>query len=169
MFDWKKFVTVSENGEMLFDEKGFKSAYDSDFNKSLDSKESNLREKIRAELEEEAKLSAEEKIKKEREALQAELIKTRVEINREKAKAKMEGKFTDKEIERHLRLITDDANTLKDIDDIIAEKLDYEKKLESNFKQKYAITQPQPNTETSAKEVPSQTQKSRQDISKIYE
>ena len=101
--------------------------------------------------------------------MQAELIKTRVEINREKAKAKMDGKFTDKEIERHLRLITEDANTLKDIDDIIAEKLDYEKKLESNFKQKYAITQPQPNTETSTEEVPSQTQKSRQDISKIYE
>ena len=171
MFDWKKFVTVGENGELSFDEKGFKSAYDSDLNKALDTKENNLREKIKVELENEAKLSAEEKLKIEREKLEADKIQAKIEINREKAKAKMEGKFTDKEIERHLRLITDNADSLKDIDDIIAEKKAYEEQLETSFKEKYAITQPQPNGNdgNNNDNVPQPTLRSREDIAKFYE
>ena len=171
MFDWKKFATVGENGEIVFDEKGFKSAYDSDFNKALDNKDANLREKIKAELEAEAKLSAEEKLKKEREKLQAEILNAKVEINREKAKAKMEGKFTDKEIERHLKLVNDNPDCLKEIDDIIAEKKAYEEQLETSFKEKYAITQPQPNGNQGKKDetVHQPNLRSREDISKYYE
>lgn len=171
MFDWKKFVTVGENGDVSFDEKGFKSAYDSDFNKALDTKENNLREKIKIELENEAKLSAEEKLKVEREKLEADKIKAKIEINREKAKAKMEGKFTEKEIDRHLKLINENPDSLKDIDDIIAEKKAYEEQLETTFKEKYAITQPQPNVENTNgnNDISQPKLRSREDISKFYE
>lgn len=171
MFEWKNFVTVGENGELTFDDKGFKSAYDSDFNKALNTKENNLREKIKKELEDEAKLSAEEKIKVEREKLEKERIEAKIEINREKAKAKMEGKFTDKEIERHLRLINENEDSLKDIDDIIAEKSSYEQDLEKKFKEKYAIQQPQPNGDdgNGKDDVPQPTKKSREDIGKFYQ
>lgn len=170
MFDWKKFATVGENGEIVFDEKGFKSAYDSDFNKALDSKETNLREKIKVELENEAKLSAEEKIKVEREKLEAEKKQAKIEINREKARAKMEGKFTDKEIDRHLKLIDDNSDSLKDIDDIIAEKQAYEQQLETTFKQKYAITQPMPQGDDGKgkDDVPQPALRSREDVAKFY-
>lgn len=170
MFDWKKFATLGEDGKLAFDEKGFKSAYDSDLNKALDSKEANLREKIKVELENEAKLSAEEKIKIEREKLEAEKIQAKIEINREKAKAKMEGKFTDKEIERHLKLINENEDSLKDIDDIISEKSNYEKDLENKFKEKYAITQPQPNgNENKEETVPQPKIRSREDVAKFYQ
>ena len=75
MLDISKFVTVGEDGKAVIDNEAYKSAYDAELRKSLDTNSENTRKKLEAELrktiEEEAKLSQEEKFKKEREEFEA--------------------------------------------------------------------------------------------------
>lgn len=170
MIDIEKFVTLGEDGQLVFDKKSFKSAYDSDFNKSLDTRIANERDKIREEIENEAKLTAEEKMKAEKEKLEKEKLATKTEINRIKAKAKMESLYTEKEIERLLKLVTDDDSTLADIDEMIAEKQKANEEMEKKFKEEYTKGQPtpKPNEGDGGNSTPKPKQQTAQDIKNFY-
>ena len=87
--DISKFVTVGEDGKLQIDNKAFESAFDSEISKAVEkNKNGKLRDEIRRELEEEAKLSADQKLQKEREEFEAFKLKSLVELNQAKAKAK---------------------------------------------------------------------------------
>lgn len=120
--DIKQFVKLNENGEIEFDEKGFRSEYDSEVYKAVDKyKNGKGRDEIRRELEQEAKLTAEEKLKAEREEFEAYRQRTKIELNQAKARTKFDDKlFAQEEIDFYLSTITDDEEkSLSQIDTLI--------------------------------------------------
>jgi (p)ppGpp synthase/HD superfamily hydrolase len=122
--DISKFISVGEDGKQVIDTKGFQSEFDAEISKAVAKNESGAtREKIRKELEAEAKLSADEKLKKEREEFETFVKTSKVELNKEKAKAKFTGKnFTAKEQEIFLAQINSDETSLGIVDEIIKER-----------------------------------------------
>lgn len=123
--DIKKFVKLNEKGELEFDEAGFQSGLDSEISRAVDKYANGKgKDEIRKQLEEEAKLTAEEKLKAEKEAFEKYKLQTKIEINRDKAKAKLENKgFTDKEVEFLLSTVNDDEEkSLSALDVLIGER-----------------------------------------------
>lgn len=120
--DIRQFVKLNEDGEIEFDEKGFKSEYDSEVYKAVDKyKNGKGRDEIRRQLEEEAKLTAEQKLKAEREEFEAYRQKTKIELNQAKARTKFDDKlFAQEEIDFILSTVNDDEEaSLSKIDTLI--------------------------------------------------
>lgn len=122
--DISKFVTVGEDGGLNIDNDGFQREFDSTIRNAVEkNKNGKLKEEIRKELEEEAKLSAEQKLQKDREEFEALKLKSLIEINQAKAKAKLDGKgFSEKEITFILNSVSDKEDSLLMIDDLVAER-----------------------------------------------
>ena len=120
--DIQKFVTTKEDGSWEIDKEGFQSAFDAEISRAVEKfKNGKGKEEIRQQLEQEAKLSAEEKLKQEREEFEAYKLQAKIELNKEKAKAKMEGKgFSDDELEILLSTINEDSEkSLETVDKLI--------------------------------------------------
>ena len=146
------YVRLNDDGQMEFDEKGFQSWFDDEKRKAVETyKNGKGRNEIRKELEEEAKLTAEEKLKSEREAFEKYKLETKIEINRTKAKARLENKdFTEKEVEYLLSNINDDEEkSLGIIDTLIGERTAF---IEST--KKSAIQDLQKGQQTSSNPTP---------------
>lgn len=176
--DISKYVTIGEDGKVKIDEKAFQSEFDSEIHKAVETnKNGKLKDEIRKELEEEAKLSAEEKLKKEKEEFEAFKKQSMVELNQTKAKAKLEGKgFSDKEIEFILKTVSDEDDSLSTLDDLITERgtlIEKNKKeaLESlQQQQENAGSKIDPNTKFNPKDNEEvEYNISREDIASIYE
>lgn len=123
--DIQKFVGTNEDGTVKIDKDGFQSALDAEISKAVEKfKNGKGRDEIRKQLEEEAKLSAEEKLKQERDEFEKYKLQSKIELNQAKAKARLEGKgFTDKETAFILSTINDDEEkSLASIDELIKER-----------------------------------------------
>lgn len=121
----KDFVRLNDNGELETDNDAFESMFTAEVNRAVEKyRNGKGKDEIRKQLEEEAKLTAEEKLKSEREAFEKYKLETKIEINRTKAKARLENKgFSEKEINYLLKNITDnEEDSLKEIDELIAER-----------------------------------------------
>lgn len=112
---------TKEDGSLEIDKEGFQSAFDAEISRAVEKfKNGKGKEEIRKQLEEEAKLTAEEKLKQEREEFEQYKLQSRIELNKEKAKAKMEGKFSEDELEILLSTITEDSEkSLETVDKLI--------------------------------------------------
>lgn len=119
--DIQKFVRTKDDGSMEIDKEGFQSAFDAEISRAVETfKNGKGKEEIRKQLEEEAKLTAEEKLKQEREAFEQYKRNSIIQLNQEKAKAKMAGKFSDEEITILLSTITEDAEkSLDTVDKLV--------------------------------------------------
>lgn len=116
MKDLKDYAKINEKGELELDIDLFKADLDRERNQSSETARANAEKKlrtaieseIRKKIEDEAKLTAEEKLAKEREALANE----RKQFNADRIKAlyKTNDLFSDEEIESFSALITDDYN-----------------------------------------------------------
>ena len=114
--DIQKYATLSDDGKISYNTeefaKDFQSEIDSRIGKAIDTfKKGSMRDEIRKELEEEAKLSADEKLKKDREEFEA--YKKAERLNLSKAKVKnilASDKFSQEEIEILLGEVTDDED-----------------------------------------------------------
>lgn len=123
--DIQKFVGTNEDGTIKIDKDGFQSALDAEISKAVEKfKNGKGRDEIRKQLEEEAKLSAEEKLKQERDEFEKYKLQARIELNQSKAKARLEGKgFTEKETSFILSTVGDDEEkSLASIDELIKER-----------------------------------------------
>ena len=120
--DIKKFVKLNDKGEIEFDEKGFESEYDSAISKAVDKYANGKgKEEIRKQLEEEAKLSAEEKLKQERAKFEEYKLQETIKLNQAKAAAKLDNKiFAQEEIDFYLSTVNaDEEKSLTAIDTIV--------------------------------------------------
>ena len=173
--DISKFVTVGEDGKAVIDNNAFKSEFDKAIRSAVETnRNGKLRDEIKKELEEEAKLSAEQKLQKEREEFESFKLKSLIELNQIKAKAKLEGKnFSQAEIDFILGTINDDEKSLSNIDTLIKER---ETLIEKNRKKTIGELQAQQEISNSNNknadnppEQQKQTTRNREDIAKIYE
>ena len=135
--DIKDFVSIAEDGTLKINEDGFRSALDKHTTGSIETFKKNsmadLKTTIRNELEAEAKLSADEKLKKDRDDFEAYKKQEYVKLNQDKAKALFEGKgLSEKETEIYLKQVTDNADSLEILKTLMAER----EKIMSDFKQK---------------------------------
>ncbi len=123
--DIQKYVTTNEDGTVSIDQKAFQSELDAEVSRAVEKfKNGKGKEEIRKQLEEEAKLSAEEKLKQEREEFEQYKVKATIELNQAKARARMEGRgFTDKEVNFILSTVTDnETDSLSKIDELVKER-----------------------------------------------
>lgn len=123
--DIQKYVVQKEDGTVQIDKDLFQSELDAEISRAVEKfKNGKGKEEIRKQLEEEAKLTAEQKLKQEREDFEQFMLKSKIELNQAKAKAKLEGKgFTDKEVDFILSTISDDeTKSLSKIDELITER-----------------------------------------------
>lgn len=159
MIDISKFVTVDENGKAVIDADAYKSAYDAEMRKSLDTNSENTRKKLEAEirktLAEEAKLSAEEKLKKEREDFEASMAQRLKDFAQYQAKSKMKGAgLNDEEIETYLELVTDEESIAK-IDKLLDLRNKRTESLKKEWEQSVLTSQKNPETSNSGDETAS--------------
>lgn len=150
MLDISKFVTVDENGKVQIDSDAYKSAYDADLRKSLDTNSENTRKKlekeIREQLTEEAKLSAEEKLKKDREDFEVDMTNRLKAFAQKQAEIKMKNaNFDDDEISTYLELVNDDESLSK-IDKIIASRAKKTEELKKQWQSEISQNQPNPTS-----------------------
>ena len=156
MIDISKFVTVDENGKAVIDTDAYKSAYDSEMRKSLDTNSENTRKKLEAEirksLAEEAKLSAEEKLKKEREDFEASMAQRLRDFAQYQAKSKMKSAGLDEEeIATYLELVTDEESIAK-IDKLLDLRNKRAETLKKEWEQSVLTSQKTPETSNSGEE-----------------
>lgn len=135
--DIKDFVSIAEDGTLKINEDGFRSALDKHTTGSIETFKKNsmadLKTTIRSELEAEAKLSADEKLKKDRDDFEAYKKQEYVKLNQDKAKAMFEGKgLSEKEMEIYLKQVTDNADSLEILQTLMAER----EKVMSDLKKK---------------------------------
>ena len=149
MLDISKFVTVGEDGKPVIDNEAFKSAYDAELRKSLDTNSENTRKKLEVELrnkiEEEAKLSAEEKFKKQVEEFEASMAQKVKDFAKTQAKAKMKGAdIGDDEINTYLELVNSEDDIAK-IDKLIETRKKTQEDLKKKWQEEILANQPNPN------------------------
>lgn len=147
MIDISKFVTV-EDGKAVFDKDAYQSAYDADLRKALDSNSENTKKKLEAEIrkqvEEEAKLSAEQKLEKARADFETEMSTKRKEFAQYQAKAKMANAgMEEDEINSYLELVSDEASISK-IDKILELRSKREEALKKKWEESIVANQPNP-------------------------
>lgn len=126
--DIKEFVKLNDKGELEFDEKGFQSGLDSEISRAVDKyAKGKGRDEIRKQLEEEAKLTAEQKLQAEKEKFEKYKQEETVKLIQAKAEAKLNGKgFTEKEIKFILSKIgNDEQSDMNSIDELIAERTQF--------------------------------------------
>lgn len=155
MIDIEKFVTIGEDGKPVFDKEGYQSAYDAELRKAMDTNSENQKKKltadIRKQLEEEAKLSAEQKLNQEREAFEAEKLEFYKSSAQTKAKSKMlESKlFDEDEMTTMLELVSDDDSIAK-IEKIITSRQKSSDALKKQLQTELLGSQPNPQDGTKA-------------------
>lgn len=129
--DISKFVTIGEDGKAKIDTSAFQSEFDSEVSRAVEKNKTKvvaeLTSKIKKELEEEAKLSAEEKLKKDREAFEAQkadfealIAKSKADIAREKAKSKIPTDVFDDETVGQLLSIVNSEEDIPKIEKFVA-------------------------------------------------
>ena len=146
------YVRLNDKGELETDNDAFQSMFTAEVNRAVEKyRNGKGKDEIRKQLEEEAKLTAEEKLKSEREAFEKYKLETKIEINRTKAKARLENKgFTEKEVDYLLSNINDDEEkSLGIIDTLIGERTAF---IEST--KKSAIESLQKGQQTSSNPTP---------------
>ena len=156
MLDISKFVTVGEDGKAVIDNEAYKSAYDAELRKSLDTNSENTRKKLEAELrktiEEEAKLSQEEKFKKEREEFEATMTQRLKDFAKKEAKAKMvSAEIGEDEINTYLELVNCDDDIAK-IDKLIETRKKTQEDLKKKWQEEILASQPNPNASNGSNE-----------------
>lgn len=149
MLDISKFVTVNEEGKAVIDTEAYKSAYDAELRKSLDTNSENTKKKVEAEirkqLEEEAKLSAEEKLKKDREDFESSMAKRLKDFAQTQAKTKMKiAEIGDEEITTYLELVNSEEDIAK-IDKLIETRKKAQEDLKKKWQEEIVNNQPNPN------------------------
>lgn len=176
--DISKFVSVGEDGKIVVDNSAFQSEFDNAIRSAVEkNKTGKLREEIKKELEEEAKLSAEQKLQKEREEFEAFKLKSLVELNQAKAKAKLEGQnFSEKEVEFILNTITDNETSLTSLDNLISDRKTYLEKQKTDLmnslqsQQENAKSNPQDNNNQNNNQQSTQNPtRTREQIANMYE
>lgn len=120
--DIQKFVTTKEDGTFEINSSAFQSEFDAEISRAVETyKNGKGKQEIREQLEAEAKLTAEDKLKQERAEFENYVKTAKIELNVEKAKAKLEGKGFDKdELSVILSTINEDVKTLENIDKLVA-------------------------------------------------
>ena len=154
MLDISKFVTVNEEGKAVIDTDAYKSAYDAELRKSLDTNSENTRKKLEAELrktiEEEAKLSAEDKFKKQVEEFEKSMSQKMTEFAKKQAKAKMvSAEIGEEEINTYLELVNNDDDIAK-IDKLIETRKKTQDELKKKWQEELVNSQPNPNGNNSS-------------------
>lgn len=154
MLDISKFVTVNEEGKAVIDTEAYKSAYDAELRKSLDTNSENTKKKLEAEirktLEEEAKLSAEEKLKKDREEFETSMAKRLKEFAQTQAKSKMAlAEIGEDEINTYLELVNSEEDIAK-IDKLIETRKKTQEELKKKWQEELVNNQPTPNGNNSS-------------------
>ena len=149
MLDISKFVTVDENGKAVIDTEAYKSAYDAELRKSLDTNSENTKKKLEAEirknLEEEAKLSAEEKLKKEKEDFETYKKEEIKKFAHERAKVKMtDAEMGEDEINTYLELVNSNEDIAK-IEKLIETRKKTQEELKKKWQEELVNSQPNPN------------------------
>ena len=149
MLDISKFVTVDENGKAVIDTEAYKSAYDAELRKSLDTNSENTKKKFEAELrksiEEEAKLSAEEKFKKQVEEFEKSMTQRITDFAKKQAKAKMvSAEIGEEEINTYLELVNTDDDIAK-IDKLIETRKKTQEELKKKWQEELVNSQPNPS------------------------
>lgn len=137
--DIKKYVKLNDKGELEFDEDGFQSGLDSEISRAVDKyAKGKGRDEIRKQLEEEAKLTAEQKLQAEKEKFEKYKQEETVKLIQAKAEAKLNGKgFTEKEIKFILSKIgNDEQSDMSSIDELIAERTEFITTTQKNAIQK---------------------------------
>ena len=120
----ENYVRLNDEGKIEVDKDAFQSALDSEISRAVDKyAKGKGRDEIRKQLEEEAKLTADEKLKAEREEFESYKRNETIKLNQERVKAKLEGKFSDKEIAYMLKNVgTDAEESLKTVETLITER-----------------------------------------------
>lgn len=149
MLDISKFVTVNEEGKAVIDTEAYKSAYDAELRKSLDTNSENTRKKLEAELrskiEEEAKLSADEKLNKRIEEFESSMAQKLKDFAKKQAKAKMSSaEIGEDEINTYLELVNTDEDIAK-IDKLIETRKKTQEDLKKKWQEELLANQPNPN------------------------
>jgi hypothetical protein len=149
MLDISKFVTVNEEGKAVIDTEAYKSAYDAELRKSLDTNSENTRKKLEADLrkqiEEEAKLSAEDKLNKRVEEFEASMAQKIKDFAKTQAKAKMKGaEIGDDEINTYLELVNSEDDIAK-IDKLIETRKKTQEDLKKKWQEEILAKQPSAN------------------------
>lgn len=148
MIDISKFVTIGEDGKPVIDSAGYESAYERELRKSLDTNSENTKKKLEAEirktLEDEAKLTAEQKLQKERDDFESEKQAEWRKIAQERAKFKMTSAgMEEDEVNTYLELVTNDADIAK-IDKILGFRTKRADTLKKQFEETLTSGQPNP-------------------------
>lgn len=141
----ENYVKLNENGEIEVDQKAFQSAFDAEISRAVEKNaKGKVRDEIRKELEDEAKLTAEQKLQAEREKFEEYKKSETIKLNQEKAKAKLEGKgFSEKEVEYLLANVgLDTEKSINTINTLIEER---EKFVEATKKNAIESLQQQQN------------------------
>lgn len=138
------YVTLDENGKLVFDNEAYNADLDRERNSASETAKSNTEKKlrkqieseVREQIENEAKLTAEQKIEQELKKLADE--RKAFNIERIKAKYKTDNLFDDDEIESFASLITDNfEESEKRADTMISARKKrnetYEKTLKEQF------------------------------------
>lgn len=149
MLDISKFVTVNEEGKAVIDTEAYKSAYDAELRKSLDTNSENTRKKLEAELrnkiEEEAKLSAEDKLNKRVEEFEASMAQRIKDFAKTQAKVKMtNAEIGEDEINTYLELVNSEDDISK-IDKLIETRKKTQEDLKKKWQEELLANQPNPN------------------------
>ena len=174
--DIEKYVKLNENGEIEFDKEGFKSEYDSAISKAIDKFANGKgKEQMRKLLEEEAKLSAEEKLKQEREKFEEYKIQETIKLNQAKAAAKLDKKiFSQEEIDFYLGTINaDEEKSLSAIDTIVQARTKFMEDIQKNAienlqKQQQSSNSSQQLPTPDNDDSPKQVTRTKADILSIY-
>ena len=146
------YVKIDENGKPVFDNEAFNSALDRERNQASETARANaekkltaeLTKKIKEDLENQANLTAEEKLKAEREAFQTE----RLNFNKERIKHIYSSSklFTDEEIELFLGLSNEDYEKSSEKANAIVEaRKKHNETYEKDFMAKLQTQQPRPD------------------------
>ena len=175
--DIKKFVTVGEDGTATIDSEAFQREFDAEISRAVEKNKSKevakLKDEVRKELEQEAKLTAEEKLTQQMAEFEKYKLETMISLNQEKAKAKLDGKgFTEEEVAFYLSTISDNAESIGKLDTIIeARAKSYEQtkaKLLEDLQKQQDTTKSESNKEGVDVTEPTKTTRSRKDIEQFY-
>lgn len=123
--DIEKYVRLNDEGKIEIDKDAFQSGLDAEIYKAVDTyRKGKGKEEMRKQLEDEAKQTADERLRKEREEFEAYKLSETIKLNQAKAKTRLADKgFSEKEIEIMLSHVdNDEEKSLSTIDTLIAER-----------------------------------------------
>ena len=150
--DISKAVSVDDSGKIVIDQTQIDTLFDGEVSRSVDSYRNKnynkIKEEVRRELEEQAKLSAEEKFNKKVAEFEQNYKNKMLEINRREAKSKLledKSLFAEEEIEDYMPLIGDneEANNLV-VEKIIKNRRAFFDKTKASLTEELVKNQPNP-------------------------